>query len=207
MPAWRLRITRIGVPNQYWPTNLNAEQQAIGQNAFQMMRNLGATVINVDITSFAQLNAFSSSVLNYEFKRDLNTYLAGRAPNSPIKSLADVIAYNSAHADVALKYGQVLALQSQALDLYGDEPKYIADRAMDLQLAKVQGIDATMDSNNLDALVVPANNAAGIAAKSGYPSVIVPAGYLSTNGTRSGWADRRTAPNTKSRLSASADPQ
>ena len=91
-----------------------------------------------------------------------------------------MIAYNSAHPDTALKYGQVLAIQSQALDLYGDEPKYISDRATDLQLAKVQGIDATMDSNNLTALVFPANGGAGIAAKSGYPSVIVPAGYLTT---------------------------
>ena len=175
-----LKGARIGVPRQYWPATLNAEQLAIGQAAFQIMRDLGATVIDVDINSFTQLSQFSSTVLNYEFKRDLNTYLATRGPNSPIKSLADVIAYNSAHADVALKYGQVLALQSQALDLYGDEPKYISDRATDLLLAKVQGIDATMDVNNLDALVVPANNAASIAAKSGYPSVIVPAGYLTT---------------------------
>src|SRR5260370_27060628 len=48
-------------------------------------------------------------------------------------------------------------------------------------LAKVQGIDATMDQNHLDALIFPANGGAGIAAKSGSPSVIVPAGYLSTN--------------------------
>jgi amidase len=181
LKAGALQGARIGVPRQYWPSTLNAEQLAIGQKAFQLMRDMGAQVIDVDIASFTQLNAFSSSVLNYEFKRDLNTYLATRGPNSPIKSLADVIAYNSAHADVALKYGQVLALQSQALDLYGDEPKYIADRSTDLMLAKVQGIDATMDQNHLDALLFPANNGAGIAAKSGYPSVIVPAGYLSTN--------------------------
>jgi amidase len=181
LKAGALQGARIGVPRQYWPTTLNAEQLAIGQKAFQLMRDMGATVIDVDIASFTQLNAFSSSVLNYEFKRDLNTYLATRGPNSPIKSLADVIAYNSAHADVALKYGQVLALQSQALDLYADEPKYISDRSTDLMLAKVQGIDATMDTNHLDALLFPANNGAGIAAKSGYPSVIVPAGYLSTN--------------------------
>jgi amidase len=181
LKAGALQGARIGVPRQYWPTTLNAEQQAIGQKAFQLMRDMGATVIDVDIASFTQLSAFSSSVLNYEFKRDLNTYLATRGPNSPIKSLADVIAYNSAHADVALKYGQVLAIQSQALDLYGDEPKYISDRSTDLMLAKVQGIDATMDQNHLDALLFPANNGAGIAAKSGYPSVIVPAGYLSTN--------------------------
>lgn len=175
-----LKGARIGVPRQYWPATLNAEQLAIGQKAFQLMRDLGATVIDVDIDN-TQLNQFSSSVLPYEFKRDLNTYLATRGPTSPTKTLADVIAYNTAHADVALKYGQVNALASQALDLFDAEPKYIADRATDLMLAKVQGIDATMDKNSLTALVVPANNAASIAAKSGYPSVIVPAGYLTTN--------------------------
>ena len=181
LKADALKGARIGIPNQYWPTTLNAEQQAIGQAAFQTMRNLGAEVVNVDIASFTALNQFSSSVLQYEFKRDLDTYLASRGAASPIKTLADVIAYNSAHSDVALKYGQVLALASQATDLYGAEPQYVSDRATDLMLAKVQGIDATMDANNLTALVFPANNGAGIAAKAGYPSVIVPAGYLSTN--------------------------
>jgi amidase len=176
-----LNGARIGVPNQYWPSTLNAEQLALGQQAFQVMRNLGATVVNVDIASFAQLNAFSSSVLSYEFKRDLNTYLATRGTSAPIQTLADVIAYNNAHPDAALKYGQVLALASQALDLFAAEPLYVSDRATDLMLAKVQGIDATMAANSLDALVFPANNGAGIAAKAGYPSVIVPAGYLTTN--------------------------
>jgi amidase len=171
---------RIGVARQYW-NGVNAEQAAIGQNAFQVMRSLGAEVIDVDIDSFTQLNAFSSSVLSYEFKRDLNAYLATRGPSARVKTLADVITYNAAHTDAALKYGQVLALASETLDLYAAEPKYIADRATDLQLAKVQGLDATMDKYDLTALVVPANNAAAIAAKAGYPSVIVPAGYLSTS--------------------------
>jgi len=175
-----LKGARIGVPQEYWAT-ISAEQNAIGQAALQTMRNLGATVVNVSIPSFAQLNAFSSSVLQYEFKRDLDTYLASRGANSPIKTLADIIAYNSAHSDVALKYGQVLALASQNTDLYAAEPQYIADRATDLQLAKVQGIDAAIDSNNLTALVFPGSSSAGIAAKAGYPTVIVPAGYLSTS--------------------------
>jgi amidase len=170
---------RIGVARQYW-NNANAEQRAIGEQAFQVMRDLGAEVFDVTIDSFAQLSTFSSSVLAYEFKRDLNTYLATRGPKSPVKTLADVIAYNNDHPGAALKYGQVLALASQALDLYNDEPQYIADRATDLQLAKVQGIDAAMDKNDLTALVVPANIAAGIGAKAGYPSIIVPAGYLTT---------------------------
>ena len=107
LKADALAGARVGVPRQYWSTR-TAEEQAIAQNAFQVMRNLGADVFDVDIDSFAKLSAFSSSVLNYEFKRDLNTYLATRGPNSPIKTLMDVIAYNNAHADVALKYGQEL---------------------------------------------------------------------------------------------------
>lgn len=180
LKADALAGARIGIARQYW-NNRNAEERAMGESAFQVMRDLGAEVFDVQIDTFTAVNALPSTVLLYEFKRDLNTYLATRGPNSPIKSLADVIAYNDAHKDVALKYGQVLALQSQALDLYGDEPQYISARSTDLQLAKVQGIDATMDNNKLTALVVPANSAAGIAAKSGYPSVIVPAGYNTTS--------------------------
>jgi amidase len=174
-----LKGARLGVPAEYWST-LTGEQLAIAQNALSVMQNQGATIVNCSIKSFTQLNAFSSSVLPYEFKRDLDAYLATLGPNAATKSLADVIAYNNAHADVALKYGQTLALASQALDLYAAEPQYIADRAQDLQLAKVQGIDATLSDNQLDALLFPGSGSAGIAAKAGYPTVIVPAGYLST---------------------------
>jgi amidase len=170
---------RLGVPAEYWST-LTGEQLAIAQNALSVMQAQGATIVNCSIATFSQLNAFSSSVLPYEFKRDLDAYLATLGPDAETKSLADVIAYNNAHAGVALKYGQTLALASQALDLYSAEPQYIADRAQDLQLAKVQGIDATMSANQLDALLFPGSGSAGIAAKAGYPTVIVPAGYLST---------------------------
>jgi hypothetical protein len=57
-----------------------------------------------------------STVLLFGFKRDLNAYLANLPPGFPVRTLADVIAFNSAHADVALKYGQGLALAAQKLD-------------------------------------------------------------------------------------------
>lgn len=171
---------RIGIARQYW-NNVNLEQKAIGDRAFEVMRSLGAELVDVNFESFTELNAFSSSVLNYEFKRDLNAYLATRGPSTPVKTLGDVIVFNSAHPDVAVKYGQMLALQSESLDLYAAEPQYVADRANDLKLAKVQGIDATMDTNKLTAWVYPANFGAGIAAKAGYPSITVPGGYLSSS--------------------------
>ncbi len=152
----------------------------MGESAIGVMRQLGAEVIDVDIASFTQLSAFSSTVLSYEFKRDLNAYLATLGPNAPIRTLADVITYNQDHADAALKYGQTLALASDALDLEAAKPKYEADKANDLLLAKEQGIDATIDKNNLTAILFPGSGGANIAARAEYPSVIVPAGYLST---------------------------
>ena len=87
LKADALSGARIGVPRQYWPSTLNPDILALGQQAFQLMRNMGAEVIDVDINSFAALNAFSSSVLQYEFKRDLNTYLANRGPSTPTRLL------------------------------------------------------------------------------------------------------------------------
>ena len=174
-----LKGARIGVPAEYWRT-LAGEQLAIAQSALSTMQSLGATIVNCSIGSYTQLNAFSSSVLSYEFKRDLDAYLSSLGPAAPVKTLADVIAYNNAHAAAALKYGQTLAIASQALDLEAAAPPYYADRAQDLQLAKVLGIDATIAANQLTALVFPGSGGAGIAAKAGYPSIIIPAGYLST---------------------------
>ena len=171
---------RIGIPRQYWNTR-SPEERALGERAFDVMRRLGAEVFDVEIASFTELSASSSSVLAYEFKRDLNTYLANRGPGAAIKTLTDVIAFNKAHREAGLKYGQTLAITSDAMDLYAAGPKYVADRANDLRLAKVEGIDATMNKNGLTALVMPANGGASIAAKSGYPSVIVPGGYLSNS--------------------------
>ena len=179
LKADALNGARIGIARQYW-NGLRDEQSALGVRALEVMRAQGAEVIEVEIPSFSQLNSHSSSVLSYEFKRDLNAYLATRASASPIRTLADVIASNSAHGDVALKYGQTLAVTSNAIDLYAAQPKYIADRATDMRLAKVEGLDAAIDQNKLTALVFPANGA-DIGAKAGYPSVIVPGGYLSNS--------------------------
>ena len=172
-----LRGARLGVAKEYWST-LSPEQNAIAQAALSVMREQGATIVHCSIATHAQLSALRSSVLPYEFKRDLNTYLATRGPDSSIKTLADVIAYDNGHAGAALKYGQTLALASQAIDLQAAQRQYLADRETDLKLAKEQGIDAVMVQNNLAALVFPGGGGASIAAKAGYPSIIVPAGYL-----------------------------
>ena len=173
---------RIGVPRQsFWTSGVSTEQAAIAENALSIIRSLGAEVVEADI---ATVPLPSSSVLSYEFKRDLNLYLSSLGKDAPVKTLADVIAFNNANPEVALKYGQVLALASQAKDLdplSADTQQYLADRAQDLLLAREQGIDAYLNTYNLDAIFFPGTRGANIAARAGYPSVIVPAGYQGDN--------------------------
>jgi amidase len=173
-----LNGARIGVPKEFfWTTGVSPEQAAIAENALNIIRSLGAEVVEADITTVPLPN---SSVLSYEFKRDLNLYLSSLGDDAPVQTLADVIAFNNANPEIALKYGQVLALASQARDLgpfSADTQQYLADRAQDLLLAKEQGIDDYLETYDLDAIFFPGTRGANIAARAGYPSVILPAGY------------------------------
>lgn len=165
----------------YYYYSLNIAQRAIIDAAADVMRAQGAEVFLVEIDTAAELMAFNSRVLRYEFKRDLNLYLSTLPPEAMVHSLAEVIAFNDAYFDPdRFRYGQTLARASEATDLEAERPQYEADRANDIRLSR-GGIDRAMDVNNLDALLFGANFGAGIAAKAGYPSVIVPGGYLSTD--------------------------
>lgn len=175
-----LKDARIGVPRDYYWDSLTPEQKTIVEDAITQMKNLGAEIIDTNIPTARELATFNSSVLSYEFKQDLNAYLSTLGPNAPVKTLADIIAFNNAHPQTALKYGQTLALASEARDLEQDQPQYLADRATDLRLAKDEGLDFIIDNYNLDAVLFPGSRGAAIGAKAGYPSIIVPAGYLST---------------------------
>jgi amidase len=96
-----------------------------------------------------------------------------------MRSLADVIAFNSANADRALRFGQDIFLAAEATRGDLSELEYRSARSMDLRAAKEQGLDDYMDQHRLDAVLFPAMAGASIAAKAGYPSVEVPAGFVS----------------------------
>lgn len=170
---------RIGVDRYYWSSN--AERKQVMLDAIALMQSMGATIIDVSLASTrSQLSSFSSTVLKYGMKRDLNKYLASLGPDAPVLSLADVIAFNNAHASVALKYGQGLLLNSQAVDLSPGSPdtiQYQLDRNKDYTYS-TQGINKVMDDNQLDALLSPANSFASMPAKAGYPSICVPGGLV-----------------------------
>src|SRR5260370_6176697 len=117
-------------------------------------------------------------VFLYELKHDLNLYLRDWAVGTKIKTMADIIAFNQANADKALRFGQDLFLAAQAT--HGDlsELEYKSARAMDLQSAKERGLDAYMTQHKLDAVVFSGTAGASLAAKAGYPRLQVPAGLI-----------------------------
>ncbi|GAA1907692.1 hypothetical protein GCM10009737_05710 [Nocardioides lentus] len=145
--------------------------------ALDVLRAQGAELVQVA----SPTNTTAPSILVREFERDLNAYLSRLPESAPMDTLSDIIAFNSANADVALKFGQTLLTESEAVDL--DDPatlaSYEADR--DRGIAETRAsIDSTLETNDVDAIV---SNAAttGIGARAGYPSVTLPAGYNPAN--------------------------
>jgi amidase len=115
----------------------------------------------------------------YGMKRDFNKWLASLGPAAPVKTLKDLIAWNTAHQKAgSIKYGQSLLDISDEMDVEKDRARYEADRAKDIRLGGAHGIDEIMKAERLDAIVFPAASGAAVAAKPGYPTVIVPYGMV-----------------------------
>jgi amidase len=144
---------------------------------------LGADVFRVEIdTAQALRDTQFSSVAPYEFKRDLNVYLSRLPQRFPIRTLSDVIAFNDAYPDqTRFRFGQDILKLADAFDLDLARDQYLWDLQESLFLSRT-GIDDTLRKYNLDALLFGGATGADIGARAGYPSVIVPAGYLTTNG-------------------------
>ena len=202
-----LRGTRIGVPSDpsdpgndvyYGPLGLKSRQ--VMARAITALEDGGATIIRANIptagwiggpgTDMAVLNrnpespglntvARLSIVFVYELKHDMNAYLRDWARGTRIKTFEDIIAFNRAHADRALRFGQDIFLAASATKGDLSEPEYKAARRNDLLSSRKNGLDPYMDAHRLDAVLFPGTAGAGIAAKAGYPSVLVPAGFIS----------------------------
>jgi amidase len=113
--------------------------------------------------------------LKYGMKRDFNAWLKTLGAAAPVKTLGELIAWNKAHEKAgAIKYGQSNLEISDEMDVEKDRARYEADRAKDIRLGGAHGIDEVMKAERLDALLFPGANGAALAAKPGYPTVIVP---------------------------------
>jgi amidase len=169
-------------------------------DAIKTLEDLGAVIVRASMptagwmsgpgTTMAVLNRNPLSgnkgnpvaqpiVFLYELKRDLNLYLKDGATHTAIKTIADIVAFNEANADKALRFGQDLFLAAEMTrgDLSGRE--YKSARATDLLTARTRDMDAYMNQHKLDAVLFPGAMGATIAAKAGYPGVMVPAGFVS----------------------------
>ena len=198
-----LQGARIGIPRAMyydsvqvpgtdrWRSRLSEEGRAMMAEAIEILEANGATIVDpADIPSVIDpdpdnnlLVNGGSSVLHYGMKRDFNAWLATLGESAPVKTLTELREWNLAHEHAgALKYGQANLDISDEIDLEGDRAKYEADRARDLRLNGEHGIDEVMTELQLDALLFPGSGSAGIAAKPGYPTVIVPFGLLESTG-------------------------
>jgi amidase len=189
-------------PGTIFPSGgLNPNQKVLMAEAIDILKKLGAIVVDpADIPSVIspdpQANLLlwnmcsgdqngkgkdenCSVVLKYGMKRDFNNWLESLGSIAPVKSLTELRQFNLAHqAAGAIKYGQSQLDISDEIDVDADRTRYEADRAKDITLAGTHGIDAALRENHLDALIFPGATGAAIAAKPGYPTVIVPFGVI-----------------------------
>jgi amidase len=188
-----LKGAKIGALRGPVLTGYSTETDAVYQQAIDAMRAAGATVVDpVALPDMDEILASSAEliVLLYEFKRDLKAYLDNRV-GVPIKTLADAIAFNNAHADTELKwFGQeIFELADSDPFTAGDYAQALAD---DRRLGGKDGIDAALSAGGFDALVAPTGSPAWTtdlvngdhflgassfpSAMAGYPIINVPAG-------------------------------
>jgi len=202
-----MKGARIGVPsdpadplNDRFYGKLPPNWAKVMADVIKVLQDLGAIIVRANMptagwiggpgTTMAVLNrnplsrnkgnpALQWIVFLYELKRDLNLYLEDWATNTAIKNIADIVAFNEANAAKALRFGQDLFLAANATRGDLSEREYKSARAMDLLSAKTRGMDAYMNQHKLDAVLFAGSMGAAIAAKAGYPSVMVPGGFVS----------------------------
>jgi amidase len=201
-----LRGARIGIPsdpddpaNDTYYGPLPPRAVAVMRDVMTVLEAQGATLVRANMSPISWMGGpgADAPVLNlnpesagrnqverrpvvylYELKYDLNAYLRDWAKGTSMRTMADIIAFNAAHADRALRFGQDIFLASEATEGNLDAIEYIAARQMDIRTSRALGIDAYMDAHRLDAILFPGRNGAAVAAKAGYPSVQVPAGMI-----------------------------
>jgi amidase len=186
-----LQGARIGIVRQYLGINEHADR--VVEPLLTVMRERGAVL--VDPATFTHFEAFPGdqrTVLQYEFKADLNHYLDGR-PDLPVHSLEDLIAFNAAHAAEEMPYfQQELFISAQARGPLTDQA-YLDALARNGRISRQEGIDDILNRLELDALLAPTRSPAQVidvinggrgfiesstpSALAGYPLISVPAGY------------------------------
>ena len=188
-----LRGARLGVVRGYFGFHDGVD--ALMEDSLAALREAGAELVDpVELATREQFGEFEWQVLLYEFKADLNAYLAAR-PGVQYRTLAELIDFNRAHAAREMPhFGQEIFELSQEKGPLTEE-EYVDAVEASQRLAGEEGIDAALGEHRLDALVAPTGGLAwltdwingdsgkggcsGPAAAAGYPHLTVPAGFVS----------------------------
>jgi amidase len=188
-----LRGARIGVARKF--AGFNDQVDKLLADAIDLMKREGATVVDpADIPTHGKFDAPEFDVLLFEFKTDLNKYLAALPAGDHPRTLKDLIDFNDKNRDREMPFfGQELFTKAEAKGPLTD-PAYLKALRTSKTLSRAQGIDALMTKNNLDAIVAPTGGPAWTtdvlngdhftggsstpAAVAGYPNIQVPAGYV-----------------------------
>ena len=187
-----LEGARIGVPRKVFFGQSAPADRAV-EKAIEEMKRLGAVVVDpADVENASAFEKTELEVLLYEFKADLNAYLAS-LPGARPKTLAALIEFNERNRDREMPYfGQEIFVMAEKKGPL-TEKAYREALEKNLKLSQKEGIDKTMDKHRLDALVAPTsgppslidlvngdygvNGSSTVPAIAGYPHITVPAGY------------------------------
>jgi amidase len=184
-----LKGARIGIARQYF--NIGPTVTAVMQESIDLVRKEGAQIVDpADLSTFEAWRDTETTVLLYEFKSDLNRYLAGRG--GAVRSLADCIAFNRNHRSEEMPFFQQELMEMSQEKGSLDEKEYKEALAVNRRLTRKDGIDAVLSKYKLDAIVGPTAGPAYVTdlisgdrtdsgcasppAVSGYPHITVPAG-------------------------------
>src|SRR5215216_1698493 len=188
-----LRGVRLGIARKHFGFNERVDK--LMDDLLKEMKKLGAVLVDpADIPTTGKFDDSEFEVLLYEFKADLNAYLAGLGPQAPVRSLKDVIEFNEKNRDREMPFfGQDIMIRAEAKGPLTSKAYLEALRKNHL-LTRSQGIDFVMKKHRLSALVAPTGGPpwptdwingdhftggySSASAVAGYPHITVPAGYV-----------------------------
>src|SRR5437867_9147912 len=154
-----LRGARIGVARDFEGSSPHTD--SVFEDALTAMRNAGAMLVDVSFPHISDINSGTAefTVLLYDFKLDLNNYLSQRT-GVPIRTLADAIDFNTAHADREMPFfGQQIFELAQSFDVTNPDAiqplglSYNQALAQDQLFGASEGIDLLLRQNSLQAIV------------------------------------------------------
>lgn len=188
-----LKGARLGIVRKSF--GFNDATDKLLNDRIEEMKRLGAVIVDpAEIPTAGKFDDSELEVLLYEFKTDLNAYLAGLGPKAPVHSLKEIIDFNEQNRDKEMPYfGQDLFIKAEAKGPL-TEKAYLEALEKNHLMSRDQGIDFALAKDKLDALIAPTGGpawptdwlngdhfAGGYSTPSavaGYPHITVPAGYV-----------------------------